>query len=256
MLAGATSLDALADAVDRASYIEFVDSGEGMSLEDLEDVYLTIGTRSRLEDREIQRATLADALSGKAPRPVLGEKGVGRLSAMRLGQRLSVRTSKAGEKHWNLLDIDWSWFSHSSDQMLDEVDVEPQRGPAKVDPAESGTAIRVFSLHSHWSEAKLRAIATSEFSKVTDPFLPKPLYPISLRFNDEPVPVERLSDDIFDQAHAVVEARFSTNVAGTGPRLAGRIDYKRYGKETTFALEGTHLFTAAGVQSPRVLGSV
>ena len=71
-----------------------------MSLADLTNVYLTIGTPSRLREREQWKAA---ARSGaKNIYPVLGEKGVGRLSAMRLGQRLRVQTARATDSHWNV----------------------------------------------------------------------------------------------------------------------------------------------------------
>ncbi|MDD9981070.1 MAG: ATP-binding protein [Gammaproteobacteria bacterium] len=62
------------------------DRGEGMSLDDLQKVYLRIGTRNRRRQNE-----------GGATK--LGDKGIGRLSAMRLGDTLRVKTTKAGEKH-------------------------------------------------------------------------------------------------------------------------------------------------------------
>lgn len=67
------------------SWIEVRDQGVGMSLEDLNDIYLTVGTRSKRKEN----------LLGAA---YLGDKGVGRLSAMRLGEHLSVITSKESER--------------------------------------------------------------------------------------------------------------------------------------------------------------
>lgn len=86
--ASATSFSALSNLVDNANFIEFTDTGERMSLDDLSEVYLTIGTRSRLKEREAQQMAGANARDAKGEPPILGEKGVGRLSAMRLGSRL------------------------------------------------------------------------------------------------------------------------------------------------------------------------
>ena len=87
----------------RLNSIEIKDTGEGMSFEDLNKVYLRIGTRHRRRQNE-EGATK------------LGDKGIGRLSAMRLGELLRVETSKEGERHWNILDVDWGVFSHSEDK--------------------------------------------------------------------------------------------------------------------------------------------
>ena len=89
---------ALKAAYRRHNWIEIRDKGEGMSLDTLYDVYLTVGTRSR------RRMNVAGAT-------FLGDKGVGRLSAMRLGNFLQVTTATADEFRWNILKIDWCLFS-------------------------------------------------------------------------------------------------------------------------------------------------
>ena len=110
----ATGIQAIYEALLECNYLVVSDTGEGMSLDALDDAFLTIGTRSRLETR-------ARRSSDDSSRPVLGEKGVGRLSAMRLGTRLRVESSTVGEISWNVLDIDWSIFSHSSDALLEPI---------------------------------------------------------------------------------------------------------------------------------------
>ena len=92
---------ALRESYTLYNWMEFEDSGHGMSFEELDDVYLTVGTRSRRKEN----------ISGSA---YLGDKGVGRLSVMRLGEKLHVRTSTAGESRFNILDIDWTMFDHDS----------------------------------------------------------------------------------------------------------------------------------------------
>ena len=88
------------------NWIEVRDSGHGMTAQELEDVFLTIGTRSRRSEKVDDRGDFVDP-----GRIVLGDKGVGRLSAMRLGDHLIVTTSRAGDEYQNVLDIDWQRFS-------------------------------------------------------------------------------------------------------------------------------------------------
>ena len=102
----------------RLNSIEIRDTGDGMSFEDLSDVYLRIGTRHRRRQNE-----------GGATK--LGDKGIGRLSAMRLGELLTVETSTEGERHWNVLDVDWGVFSHSQDMLVQDIEVAPERGRRK-----------------------------------------------------------------------------------------------------------------------------
>ena len=122
----------LRDLLEESNYLTVRDTGEGMSLETLDDVFLTIGTRSRLVTRS------QDGKDGST-RPILGEKGIGRLSAMRLGSKLHLESTTTDDSYWNVLDIDWSMFSHDSDAMLDAVHVAPQRGRLKKRPNYSGT---------------------------------------------------------------------------------------------------------------------
>src|SRR5205823_14359621 len=82
----AKTIDNLLEALEEANYINILDTGSGMSLEDLNEVYLTIGTPLRLKQRQNSRLA-SNKSDGDSERPLLGEKGVGRLSAMRLGRR-------------------------------------------------------------------------------------------------------------------------------------------------------------------------
>ena len=85
-LMSANSLGELSIVLDDANYIEIKDSGHGMSANDLEEIYLTIGTPHRRKQRAEQSRHLKSGVSlPQSARPILGEKGLGRLSAMRLG---------------------------------------------------------------------------------------------------------------------------------------------------------------------------
>ena len=106
-----------------------------MSLEDLEKIYLHVGTPSRLLEK--RRET---------DRCILGEKGIGRLSVMRLGSSLYVKTSRKREPNWNELYIDWRDFERDLEEMVEDIPVAPQRGGEKIDVAKSGTTITVSAL--------------------------------------------------------------------------------------------------------------
>ncbi len=49
----ASSWESLIESLERANYIDIKDTGTGISLTDLDDIYLTIGTRSRLMQRDV-----------------------------------------------------------------------------------------------------------------------------------------------------------------------------------------------------------
>ena len=192
-----TEVDELLAVVRDANYIQFRDSGHGMTLKDLDEVYLTVGTPNRLNQR-------AAAKKAKRREIILGEKGIGRLSAMRLGDRLTVTTATEEDKHWNELVIDWRRFSEIPGQLLEDVDVAPQRGKKKEKG--NGTTITIRGLSSNWSEQRVQQIANTDLSRFTDPFAPKRAFQIAVKWNGTAIPVPRMSDLIEEHAHAKVEA--------------------------------------------------
>lgn len=224
-----------------ANYIEFRDQGEGMSLVDLEDIYLTIGTRSRQSQRKKSSVTN----SGGFKRPILGEKGLGRLSVMRLGDGLRVTTSREGETHFNILEIDWDVFSHDSNALLDSITIKPVVGDLKPDPAHSGTSIKIFKLQEPWTREKLHTIAREELSRFVDPFSRQHRSFMSIFFNDAAVIIPSIEKLLFENYHAYVKVDFSVE-PNQIPRLTGYIDYRLLGKEKSFVLEGSHLNSAIG----------
>ena len=159
-----------------ANYIEVDDDGEGMSIKTLRDVYLTIGTsnRSHQRNKELMKTQASDGQSGGRNSVILGEKGLGRLSAMRIGDAMEVISGIEGGKNWNVLDIDWNDFANSADEDIGSIVVEPKIGERK-DEVQTGTLIRILALTSDWSYEKLEELARENFSKLVDPFSKKKL---------------------------------------------------------------------------------
>ena len=141
----------------RLNSIEIRDTGEGMSFGDLSDVYLRIGTRHRRRQNE-----------GGATK--LGDKGIGRLSAMRLGDLLTVETTKAGEQHWNVLEVDWGVFSHSEDVLVQDIEVAPKRSRRKRHRNDHGTTIRIRSLNWDWTWVRFCELVDGKIARFIDPF--------------------------------------------------------------------------------------
>jgi signal transduction histidine kinase len=235
--------------LDEASSIEFSDTGEGMSLNDMNEVYLTIGTSSRIKTRAARASARNDG------RPILGEKGIGRLSAMRLGMRLEVITTKKGEPNWNFLEVDWRAFAADVDALIDSVHVEAVEGAKKDDTKEQGTRILITALNSGWSATKLEQIAVSELSKLMDPFSQRTQFPIAVYFNKSKVEIPPFNRLLFEHAHATVAASFSVE-PGNKPVLRGQVKYLLEKKDKTFVVEGANLTSSAEVESLDTLRSL
>ena len=208
------------------------DEGTGMSNQDLIDSYLVIGTASR---KRAMDAALAEHAPGRRRAPFLGEKGIGRLSAMRLGDRLTVETAQENDRRLNLLSIDWSAFS-DLDAMLDEVDVVPERGGAKPEPGWCGTRLIIGDLGADWTYDRVKYLGEHDFARLTDPFADARRRPrIALFWNGTRVPVAHMDRHLLAHAHASVKGHF---VCGeSGPALECRYEASDLGFEHPHEVE-------------------
>lgn len=167
-----------------------------MSADDLLSSYLVIGTPSR---RHVLNVNLKES---RLKPTFLGEKGVGRLSAMRLGSQLSIKTATEADKHFNLLEIDWSEFE-DLDKMIEDIRIAPHQGPKKLPADYSGTVIRISDLRASWSLSGIMEVATWQLARITDPFsTSKRRLRIEIIFNEERVEIPRLERSLLDLAQA------------------------------------------------------
>lgn len=233
------------NAIRSANRIDVDDDGDGMSITTLKDVYLTIGTSNRARERELDGAK-----RGEGHRIILGEKGLGRLSAMRLGEAMEVVTGTAGTDHWSVLEINWNDFANAPDDDIGSIEVEPSQGSEKK-RTERGTLIRITALTSPWSYKKLEELARDSFSKLTDPFSDKKL-PLKIRFNEMPVSIPGFASFILEHAHGVFSAEYDVPKKGE-PRLTGKMNYRLRGRRRSFDFKGAEVAEMAGDVSRNTL---
>lgn len=211
------------------NWIEVRDKGEGMTLETLNDVYLTVGTRSRRR-RNVAGATF------------LGDKGVGRLSAMRLGDHLKVTTTTEDERYWNTLRVDWSLFSHESEQSVDDIEIEPERGARKEDRSEHGTVIRISGLTADWHPGNFAALFQGKIARMVDPFeAGRGNRLLVVRFNGSRIVVPSIPAILLQQAHATCFA--SLTFDGDVPVIEGKVDYKYRNAVREIAQRGAEVYS-------------
>lgn len=158
-----SAFEMLHKACFEANSIRVVDWGHGMNKEELQSSYLTIGTPSRLK----QKIAILD--SGSGGRVPLGEKGIGRLAAMRLGHVVTVLTTKKESSQDFQLVLDWRPVFSNPDLDASALNFEPKSLKTRQLP-KPGTTLVIQDIQSDWSISKLRELADSDLGKLADPF--------------------------------------------------------------------------------------
>ncbi|CAN5458877.1 hypothetical protein BH11PLA2_BH11PLA2_29100 [soil metagenome] len=176
------------------------DTGTGMDQEKLQDSFLTIGTTNRLHEHK-ELAANDDGEEEEAPRPPAGEKGIGRLSAMRLGNDMQVKTwTKTGRKV-NVLTIDWRVFSPESDQEAQNIDMDVRTEPRGENIAESGTELVITDLQSAWDKEKAEDVAARFLSRFINPFDPDAAQKVDIEWNGDLIDIPFLSKRFLEASH-------------------------------------------------------
>jgi len=106
--------------------ITIYDDGIGMDINDMNDKYLHVGYRRREKDPITGKKT-------KKGRPVMGRKGLGKLSLFSIANVIEVKSSKDGEKAGFILDVDDIHDAVANEQTyyptsISEEDIEIENG--------------------------------------------------------------------------------------------------------------------------------
>ena len=247
-ISAAETREGFVESLRSANYIEFDDDGAGMSMDILQHVYLTIGTSYRANQKNARPPR--SPTSSDAEDVILGEKGLGRLSAMRLGDRVLIVTGMAGETRWNQLEIDWNDFADAADDDLESVPVTPVRGVRK-NAAQSGTRIKISALKSGWSAEKLQSLAAEQFSRLVDPFDAEARLPLALTFNSAPVTIPTFAGFLLDQAHGRLKASLIVD-GPDAPRVEGTMEYRLHRRSRPLRLKRLDLLTLTNIDAATI----
>ena len=222
---GASNLDELENALSKTDALNSVtisDTGTGMNLSELETVFLVLGTKSR-------KVEVDEAFEGReAATPFLGEKGIGRLSAMRLGDQLTVRTAQVTDNSFNMLEINWSDFDDPQ-KMIEDVEIKPYCGDNKPDPDSSGTEVIIGKLRADWDRRRVERMAADDFSLLVNPIGKVAFQRIAIYWNDERINFPRLGKSFLSQAHAKLVGQYE--ISNGKPELKLRMEISNLGFE-------------------------
>lgn len=119
-------------AIGAESFIEIRDNGEGMAFSEINSTYLSIG-RNR-------RETSKTSVTPKYERPVMGRKGIGKLSAFGVARIVEIETVSNGERTVFILDLDELLQTDAA------IQYEPPYSLTKCPGEPTGTIVRLKNL--------------------------------------------------------------------------------------------------------------
>lgn len=135
----------------QAQSIVVEDSGTGMTLEDITGKWLELATDSKRKDRSVR--------TPRFHRLPLGEKGVGRIAAFKLGRHVTLTTRAAGQPEYEV-KIDWDELLKQGPYLENlSVRVRTNTEPKFFEQGNTGTRIQIEGLRrKQWTRGDLRRL--------------------------------------------------------------------------------------------------
>jgi len=191
-----------------SSFISISDKGHGMSRADIEKGWLTISYSEKRGFKEEKKTT---ETFGRAYQ---GDKGLGRLSAMKLGHIVRITTKKKGYEPV-CVEIDWRDFYEGQD--VTEVPIKEI--PVQMDKI--GTTIEILELFDkdRWSGIRAAQKVKAKLSSLISPFNFKTNFKVYLNINDAKHDLDTLTDEIL----AFSTSKLDYDFDGENLKAAGRM---------------------------------
>lgn len=195
------------DSAGKVNSIEIEDNGEGMSADIVRDVWCEVATPYRTLEPLRKH--------GRVRRRVSGEKGLGRLSAARLGNRLEMLTQWEGQ---HCLQVLVNWVGLAESQSLEScyVEMAEYAGPSPF--KKSGTLLRIEEIRGKW-EVKDFEQLEKNLSRLISPFVKFRDFSISLTTSNKTETIEtpayldqppyRISGEVDAGGKATIEYSYS-----------------------------------------------
>jgi signal transduction histidine kinase len=180
--------------------ILITDRGCGMTRKQIDKGWLTISHSEKRDLKEKKKIT------EKFNRAYQGDKGLGRLSSMKLGRILKIITSVDGV---NGICITLDWDKFQSGCTLDEV-------PLRVEVLNNlpvGTTIEIVELSSlqHWQGEQAGSRIQSRLSSLLDPFGIEQNFKVSLNIDDKDFPLTSFTKSLIKPTVAQFDYEFNTD---------------------------------------------
>jgi signal transduction histidine kinase len=206
----------LTDVTEPGGTIVVSDDGLGMTVEDIAEGWLVLG-RSRKDSAK-------PTALGRIP---AGDKGLGRLAALRLGHQVELRTRPESEPQ-RTYRVDINWDTFDGYELVEEVDLQIQRLKRRSG-AGDGTVVKIKRLRSPLGRMDVKRLARA-LILLGDPF------------GDDPAAFTPVleSPEYEDLARLVAQRYFKD----ADYHLEASVDTKGHASARVVDWKGQELFTA------------
>jgi len=152
------------------------DDGIGMNLDIVKNVWMEPGSDYK------EKLFLEKVRTEKFERLPIGEKGIGRFGAHKLGYEIEIVSKKINNKEV-YLKIDWNAFKKP--RYLEDVPIEIyEREPKVFKGDQSGTKITIKNFRTIWSRGKVREVYRS-MNSLCSPFNTKDSFHVNFEIDDD-----------------------------------------------------------------------
>lgn len=184
-------------------YIRIADNGSGMTESDIANHWLRIGFSEKRQNRVSKRG-----------RRKTGEKGIGRISADRLGSLLALYTQTKSD---GIIGLSINWDDFESNRNLSDVPIGEISKPELTLPQcqnssnkelpTSGTELVITGLRQEWTQSDIDGLY-KELSMLVSPFTETADFEVKLRTDVTEGYEERIQSELYDNYEIRLDMRY------------------------------------------------
>lgn len=186
--------------LDWTGSIVIEDTGDGLSPESLRSSWLVISGSNK---RAVQGKKVKTTGRGRIP---LGDKGVGRLGSMKLGDILQIESSQSPANP--LGSAVFRWADCEAATTVDEIPVHVGENIANTKKFK-GTRVSVLGIRDlhHWNSAERALEITKSLARLISPFEAKAAFPVKVDVDGHKSSLVAVTDTLLSRA--IAEFKFS-----------------------------------------------
>lgn len=190
------------DGVIYNGIITVEDCGIGMNRQQISKGWLTISYSEKRELKQERKVTK------KHHRSYQGDKGLGRLSSMKLGSILRLNTST--NKDTSSLFIQLNWDEFRSGITLDDISILESQGKAR----NVGTKLEIIGLRDldKWKSAEARTELQTKLSSLISPFKIDESFKVFLSIDNNSIDLSKLTEDALKIAVAQFNFEYQNGI--------------------------------------------